>query len=104
MTREKYNYILGVHIGHDRGAAIVHEGLVLSAIAEERLDRVKYSPSDRPPYLSIRYVLDVANIPSNTLPLVVITHSGGPINNEIEESWQRELSALLDIEKSKIII
>ncbi len=34
------NYSLGIHTGHDRGAAVVRDGVVIAMIAQERLDRV----------------------------------------------------------------
>ena len=50
--------ILGIHIGHDRGACLVRSGKILVAISEERLDRIKYSCSSEIPYLSIQYCLN----------------------------------------------
>lgn len=35
--------VLGISIGHDRSAAIVQDGKLLGAIAQERIDRIKHS-------------------------------------------------------------
>ena len=52
------NLALGIHTGHDRGAAIVQDGRILAAISQERLDRVKHSRSYAIPYNSIDALLD----------------------------------------------
>jgi carbamoyltransferase len=48
---------LGIHLGHDRSASIVRDGLVHSHISEERLDRVKHSPRMQIPFRSIDALL-----------------------------------------------
>src|SRR5258708_36374944 len=45
--------VLGVHIGHDRGAAVVSGGKLAGALAQERVDRRKHSPSPELPYAAI---------------------------------------------------
>jgi len=45
--------VLGVHIGHDRSAALVKNGRLIAHIAQERLDRVKMSPGSRIPFQAI---------------------------------------------------
>ena len=50
-------FALGIHTGHDRGAAIVRDGSILAAISQERLDRVKHSRSYAVPYDSIDALL-----------------------------------------------
>lgn len=51
------NYSLGIHTGHDRGAAIVCDGRVIAAISQERLDRIKHSRSYAVPYDSVDALL-----------------------------------------------
>lgn len=53
---------LGVNIGHDRSAAIVKDGVLIGAIAQERLDRIKHSPSIEIPYQAIDSLLDYHKI------------------------------------------
>src|SRR3989344_3799796 len=62
--------VLGIKtMGHDTGAALIADGNVV-AIAEERLNRIKYSPH-RFPKLSIEYCLQALNVSPEALDLVV---------------------------------
>jgi len=45
--------VLGVHIGHDRSAAIVKNGRLIAHVAQERLDRVKMSSGSQIPFQAI---------------------------------------------------
>ena len=58
----KKNIVLGVHVGHDRGAAIMKNGEIIGNIAQERLDRKKHSRSIAIPYQSIDRLLEYHNI------------------------------------------
>ncbi len=53
---------LGIHAGHDRGACIIKDGEVLAAIAQERIDQIKHSPSVNIPYEAIDKLLEYCNI------------------------------------------
>lgn len=53
---------LGVNIGHDQGAAIVKDGKLLGAIAQERIDRIKHSSSIRLPFAAIDALLNYCKI------------------------------------------
>lgn len=48
---------VGVHIGHDRSVSVVEDGVLVAHLAEERLDRIKYSPSVSFPRQSLTKVL-----------------------------------------------
>ena len=54
------NIVLGVHVKHDRSACIIIDGRVVVNIANERLDRVKYSDSPEIPYTAVDAVLKVS--------------------------------------------
>lgn len=54
--------VLGIHVGHDRGACLIKDGNVIAAIANERLDRKKYSQSLEIPYESIDALLKYSNM------------------------------------------
>ena len=69
-------HALGVHIGHDRGAAIVSGGELVAQIAEERLDRKKHSSSPELPLKSIRAVLDGGGVRAEDLNVVGISYTG----------------------------
>src|SRR6185503_14433574 len=49
--------VLGVHIGHDRSAALVKNGRLIAHVAQERLDRVKMSAGSKIPFQAIAAVL-----------------------------------------------
>jgi carbamoyltransferase len=81
-------YVMGLNLGHDRSACIVHDGRIVVAIEEERLDRSKHSPGflvhgygdriDPVEYLtrvlpmkSINYCLEATRLGIDDLDLVV---------------------------------
>lgn len=68
---EKYKVIvLGVHDGHNAGAAIVADGKVLAAINEERLTNIKnYSGA---PALAIKKVFEIAKISPQDITLIAV--------------------------------
>ncbi len=53
---------LGIHVGHDRGACLIKDEKVIAAIANERLDRIKYSQSLELPFESINALLTYCDI------------------------------------------
>ena len=50
--------VLGVNIGHDRSAAIVQNGKLLGALAQERIDRIKHSSGSFLAFECINKLLD----------------------------------------------
>lgn len=62
--------ILGIHDGHNGGAALIRDGEVLAAINEERLNNIKnYSGV---PILAIKKVFDIAKINPTDVNLIAI--------------------------------
>lgn len=61
------NYALGIHTGHDRGAAIIKDGDILAAVSQERLDRIKHSRSYDIPYDSIDSLLKYNGLTINDM-------------------------------------
>lgn len=53
---------LGIHVGHDRGACIIKDGEVIAALANERIDRIKYSQSIEIPFETIDILLEYCNL------------------------------------------
>lgn len=49
--------VIGVHTGHDRGACIIKDNILIGAISQERIDRIKYSRSYTLPYEAIEHLL-----------------------------------------------
>lgn len=58
--REKQRIVLGVHVGHDSGAALIQNGKILAAISEERIRNSKHYSGT--PTKSIHEVLNIAKI------------------------------------------
>lgn len=48
---------MGINMGHDRGVAVVSNGVLLGAIAQERIDRIKHSSSLSIPFEAIDALL-----------------------------------------------
>lgn len=66
---------LGIHIGHDRGAALVRDGELIAQISEERLDRIKHSNSPQLPQKAINAVLEIGGISRKDLGTVGISYT-----------------------------
>ncbi len=67
---------LGIHVKHDRGACLIIDGKVVANIANERLDRIKYSSSPEIPYESIDALLKYCNIDISQISCVGISSAG----------------------------
>lgn len=67
---------LGIHVKHDRGACLIIDGEVVANIANERLDRIKYSSSPEIPYESIDALLKFCNIDISQISCVGMSSAG----------------------------
>lgn len=76
---------LGIHIGHDRGAAITKNGLLIGQLSEERLDRVKHSNSPELPKRAISKLLEWHRIGIKQITAVGISYTNVNIDSIIEE-------------------
>jgi carbamoyltransferase len=76
---------LGIHIGHDRGAALVREGELVAQMSEERLDRIKHSNSPKLPYKSIRAVLKIAGTTPDRLGSIGLSYTNVVIADIIDQ-------------------
>lgn len=63
-------YVLGVHVGHDSGAALVRDGEVLAAVSEERFTRIKHY--DGLPWRSVDYCLEAAGIQAHQVDVLAV--------------------------------
>lgn len=83
---------LGIHIGHDGGAAIMKDGQILAAISEERFTRKKYSNG-------WRYALDAClkqtHYKLDDIDCIVISNAGAPLNSRDTIGLERLTSQLL---------
>ncbi|MBI4991161.1 hypothetical protein HZB96_03660 [Candidatus Gottesmanbacteria bacterium] len=62
--------VLGIHDGHNAGAALVVDGMVVAAISEERLNNIKNYFG--PPLFSIAKVFEIAGINPQKTDLIAI--------------------------------
>jgi len=69
-------YILGLHIHHDAGAALVKDGKLIAASDEERFTRIKHWGMDFPK-LSTKFVLDYAGITLRDIDYIAIPSKYG---------------------------
>lgn len=76
---------LGIHIGHDRGAAVVRDGDLVFQMAEERLDRVKHSNSPQLPRQSIAAALDVAGVRADQLGAIGVSYTNVVIADIVDQ-------------------
>lgn len=59
MNKENKHIILGIHLGHDSGAALLLDGQIIADVSEERFNRIKHSADY--PLKSIAYCLKMAD-------------------------------------------
>lgn len=67
---------LGIHVKHDRGACLIINGKVEVNIANERLDRIKYSSSPEIPYEAIDAVLASRHLKINDVSCIGMSGAG----------------------------
>jgi carbamoyltransferase len=88
-------WILGISPSHDASAALLHDGTVIAAIAEERLTRIK-GDGGRLPRLAIEHVLRLAGIDRSRVDCVALVPDRFPADcirhpsplRELERRWQ----------------
>jgi carbamoyltransferase len=68
-------WTLGIHLGHDRAASIVKDGILHAHIAEERLDRLKHSPFLSIPFRSIDALLRLAHLRITDFAAIGVTYT-----------------------------
>lgn len=65
---------LGIHVGHDRGVALIKDGIVIGAIGQERIDRVKFSSSSKIPIESIDILLKYCGLSIENVSCIGISY------------------------------
>lgn len=73
MLKKRDVYILGIHDGHNAGAALLKNGQMAAAMSEERLTGIKNQAGV--PVLSIQKVLDIAGILPSDITAVSVASS-----------------------------
>lgn len=95
-------YSLGIHIGHDRCAAIVKNGVLIASLAQERIDRIKHSDSSEIPYKVIDALLKYCNIDISVIDYIGFTFSS--VNAcELEDYYSEELKQYYQTDSFKVI-
>lgn len=81
---------LGIHVGHDRGVALIKDGIVIGAISQERIDRIKFSSSSKIPIESIDILLKYFGLSIKDVSCIGISyHSVEGLS--IEQFYKEEL-------------
>ncbi len=93
---------LGINIGHDQGAAVVKDGILVGAIAQERLNRVKHSASTTLPFIAIDNLLDYLEIGINEVDCIGFSSTAVNIN-ELNSYVADSLTNYYDINDPHII-
>jgi len=73
-------YTLGIHIGHDRGASIVKNGVLFAHLAQDRLDRIKHSEFPDIPFETIDALLNYCGLKVTELAAVGVSY----VNVEVD--------------------
>ncbi len=84
MPKQSDIYTLGIHDGHNAGAALLKNGHITAAISEERLTGVKNQAGV--PVLSIQKVLDIAGVNPEDITLVSVASSLRVVGDPAVES------------------
>ena len=82
------NIVLGIHVGHDRGACIIKNGEVIAALANERIDRIKHSQSIEIPFDVINVLLKYCSLTIDDINAVGL--SGVAVEGMSMYNWYRE--------------
>lgn len=77
-------YIMGVHTGHDRGAALIKDNKLIGAISQERLDRNKHSRSYSLPYESMEALIKYFSISWEDLQCIAVAGDAVEIENILD--------------------
>jgi len=97
-----YNKIvIGLHVGHDRSVSIVKDGKLIGHLAEERVDRIKHSPSTQLPLNSMYKLLKYLDINLVDVCYFAISYAFVNIENVIE-LLKEEL--MLELNRDDIIV
>lgn len=75
---------MGINMGHDRGVAVVSNGVLLGAIAQERIDRIKHSSSLSIPFEAIDALLKYLHISIHEISCIGVSCTSVDIHNLYE--------------------
>lgn len=75
---------MGVHTGHDRGAALIKDNQLIGAISQERLDRNKHSRSYSLPYESMEALIQYFGISWKDLQCIAVAGDAVEVENILD--------------------
>lgn len=94
MNNYKKYVILGIHSGHDAGAAIIKNGQIIADVSEERFNRIKHSADY--PLQSIAYCLKTADVTIEDIDEIAIS------GLKQDDSFENMFGYRLNIQKPKL--
>lgn len=94
--------VLGIHIGHDRSAALVKNGRLIAHIAQERLDRIKMSAGSRIPFPAIEAVLKQTGHTINDVNAVGFTFENCMVER-LAAWFEEQLACYFDVSEISAI-
>jgi carbamoyltransferase len=94
--------VLGVHIGHDRSAALIENGRLIAHVAQERLDRVKMSPGSRIPFQAIVAALGQTGYTINDVDAVGFSFENCMVDR-LAAWFEEQLACYFDLPKITVI-
>lgn len=83
--------VLGVHDGHNASAVLLVDGVVTSAVQEERLSRIKNHTGF--PFAAVRHVLETAGLKPEQLDAIALSSLHYPVARTREEMLERYLQS-----------
>src|ERR1051326_9510090 len=90
--------VLGVHIGHDRSAALVENGNFIGHGAQERRDRIRMSPSGQIPFQAIASVLRQTSYTVHDVDAVGFTFENCTVDR-MADRFEEDLAFYFDLPK-----
>lgn len=75
---------MGIHTGHDRGASLIKDNILVGCISQERLDRIKHSRSYALPYEAMNKLLEYFNLTWEEIDCIGISGDAVESDNIID--------------------
>lgn len=86
---------LGIHMGHDRGVALIKDGTVIGAIGQERIDRVKFSSSSKIPIEAIDILLKYFDLSIKDVSCIGISYNSVE-GLSVEKHYKEDLEGIYE--------
>ena len=86
---------LGIHMGHDRGVALIKDGTVIGAIGQERIDRIKFSSSSKIPIEAIDILLKYFDLSIKDVSCIGISYNSVE-GLSVEKLYKEDLEGIYE--------